>query len=1208
MSAIASEPSLATDKIDDYLVGQVVSDCRVVAKVGEGGFGSVYKAIDQVLQRPVALKVMLQSLSTNLEFVQKFIREAVTAAQLNHRNIVAIHKVDRDERRGLHYLIMEFVEGETLTDVVEREGVLTADRLIPIALQCCDGLATAHEAHIVHRDIKPDNIMMDATGTVKITDFGLAKSLASDAKTTKVMGTPHYMSPEQFEGTDLDGRSDIYSLGVTFYYLLSKTRPYEGENTVQIIYSILTKDPKELPDVVPDVPKALWTVIQRMIAKKPEDRYSSLRETIQDLRRLQQKAAPDKAQCGECGAKNPKGRKFCRGCGAALLVKCPSCGSAESAGTAICSECGADLARLVKIRKALQAGKRFKELGDLRRAEESFREALDIDEQNAEANAELTEISQTIGEVERFKSEADELFHTGEIESALTHIEDLLRKHPKAIEVREHRDKLRKQAAAHRVNSLVEQAEVAAAEGDVRRALERLDGALRVDPERADVRARRDELAQRVAKVTESRQSAAEALAAGRFEDAFALASEVLKLSPGDAAMEEVQRKARASVESVDSMVSQGRELLDSRSWNDALSKFEAALALHPGDAQLLDLVESTRRHISDHRERLSRCRRLIADGEHQEAAAELEALLARDPGDAQTRSMLESCHEAAVAAERVAAITRSVSAADDMEKTGDLTAAIASLQQALQLDPRHDDARTRLRDLERRHQRESDLRELADEHLQDGRYDDAVEALERLRSANPNRGSEIDREIHEARDREKRLAGGLERAERSLAGREFGRASEAAGDVLQIAPRHPRANAIRRDAEKALSAIERFLGEADRLILSEMFDEAVEVLDKARERGASREEYEDRRGQCEQGRMALLKTDATRSLVARDFEAAIVAYEQVLEVIGSDSDALKGKRSAERRVRILTTEPMGLRLGTAAVVLLLLGLVNVTALGAREAAAVGEEVDTAVRDAASVVNRGPDVQLEPELATAIEFEKSDDFASALAQYEEQGKVADRRFADDPEVVAGREFAVAILAADRIQADPEAQLSALAMAREYVGVRPEQRMLREQVIKARQDRAVEDWFAQVEAAEDQNDPDRANAVISAISDNPVARSSEAFKAVEARSDYLQYMLLGPTQIEAGNFADAAELYFAAREAASDMVDGGLRSGRAQAGLDATQRAWMTHLRDRAAAVQSDDAAYFGVLLDLEELRRTFDLPRQSALDAFQRQE
>jgi len=166
-----------TEKAPDYLVDEVVSDCKILEKVGEGGFGTVYKAHDQNLQRTVAFKVMLQSLTTNAEFVQKFIREAVTAAQLNHPNIVAIHKVGRDERRGLHYLIMEFVEGRTLADIVKEKGVLKIEEALPIMIQACDALATAHEHNIVHRDIKPENLMLDKAGVLKITDFGLAKSL-----------------------------------------------------------------------------------------------------------------------------------------------------------------------------------------------------------------------------------------------------------------------------------------------------------------------------------------------------------------------------------------------------------------------------------------------------------------------------------------------------------------------------------------------------------------------------------------------------------------------------------------------------------------------------------------------------------------------------------------------------------------------------------------------------------------------------------------------------------------------------------------------------------------------------------------------------------------------------------------------------------------------------------------------------------------------
>ena len=444
---------------EDYLVGEVISDCKIIKKVGEGGFGSVYKANDQNLQRTVAFKVMLPSLTTNVEFVQKFLREAVTAAQLNHPNIVAIHKVGKDERRGMHYLIMEFVEGDTLADIVKEKGVFNWQDAIPIFAQACDALAAAHERNIVHRDIKPENLMVDKLGNVKITDFGLAKSLSSDHKTTKVMGTPHYMSPEQFEGKNVDGRSDIYSLGVTFYYLLSKSRPYEGQNTVQIIYSILTQQPKALTEANKDVPAPMWAVIEKMIEKRPEDRYQSLREAIVDLRKLQGGTPDDKAGCPQCGTKNPKNRKFCRSCGSPLVVPCPACGSQESAGTKTCTGCGADLDRLVRIKKTLEAAKRFQALGDLRRAVESYRQVLQLDAAHAEAQAEVTRLGSTLEEVERVSNETQEMMRTGSVEEALGKVEDLLRRYPSANEVRQQRDDLRQALADRQVNRLLEQAE-----------------------------------------------------------------------------------------------------------------------------------------------------------------------------------------------------------------------------------------------------------------------------------------------------------------------------------------------------------------------------------------------------------------------------------------------------------------------------------------------------------------------------------------------------------------------------------------------------------------------------------------------------------------------------------------------------------------------------------------------------------------------------
>ncbi len=1183
----------------DYLVGEVISDCKIVEKVGEGGFGSVYRATDQNLQRTVALKVMLQSLTTNQEFVQKFIREAVTAAQLNHPNIVSIHKVGRDERRGLHYLIMEFVEGRTLTDLVKEKGVLKVEEAVPIMLQTCDALATAHEHNIVHRDIKPENLMLDANGVVKITDFGLAKSLAGDAKTTKVMGTPHYMSPEQFEGKAVDGRSDIYSLGVTFYYLLSKERPYEGQNTVQIIYAILTQQPRALTELNKDVHPDIWTTIQKMIAKKAEDRYQTLRDTITDLRRFTDRHLQDRSQCPGCGARNPKGRKFCRGCGAALLVRCPSCGSQEAAGATTCSQCGADMARLLRIKKAVEAAARFKSLGDLRRAADAYRQVVELDPTNAEATAELDRLSGTLSEVDRVRSASQELLRTGDIQTALEKVEELLRRYPMAGEVREHRDELRHAMVLRRVNHMLEKAEAAAAAGDSREALDVLDQALRVDPAREDVRARRTELAQRMASVTESRQKAAQALAAGRFEEAFALASEVLKVTPSDTAMEELRRKAKSSVASVDEFVRRGKERLDAKKLADALSEFEAALTLRPGDASLFELVESTRGRIAQQRERLALCRRLMADRRFDEAVAGLREALEEQPDDTEAKSLLAACEKGREEAARTRTIDEALREAERLEKAGDFAAAITQYDRVLQLDPGNADAPPRREQIEMRMRGERDIRELANEHLQDGRYAEAVQALDRLRDANPARAQQVAQEISDAKRREEQVRGNLKRAEESLERKEYRRALEAATAVVAVAPRHPRANAIKKDAEKAVAAIDRFLAESDRLMVSEMFDEALDALDKARERGATPEEYKPRRDACEQGRLALLKTDATRSLVAKDYEAAIAAYEQVLEVARGDSDAAQGKKSAERRIRILTTEPLALRLGAGLAVVMLLGLVDFLAvLGTAEAKATRTEVASAEqiqREKVVEVTKG---QLAPEYDDALAAETLDRFEDAAAAFERELKV----FPGRSELETGREWNRAMAAALAVTA-PAQRLESLGAARALVGEAPEIRIAREDVIGRHVNDAVAAWFRQAAEAEERNAEEARTSYIE-IEKHPAAKDAPEMASVKQRLDYLDKLALGESFLGARDHRNAAEAYIEARRiVAADAA----RREAVERRIERLRGDWMQSLRDAESAAKDDAEFYDQVVAGLASMVRVFEplgITREKLLEEY----
>lgn len=1192
-----------TKKAPDYLVGEIISDCKVLEKVGEGGFGSVYRANDQNLQRTVALKVMLPSLTTNVEFVQKFLREAVTAAQLNHPNIVAIHKVGRDERRGIHYLIMEFVEGRTLADVVKEKGVFTWQDALPIMIQSCDALATAHERNIVHRDIKPENLMLDKMGSVKITDFGLAKSLSSDHKTTKVMGTPHYMSPEQFEGKAVDGRSDIYSLGVTFYYLLSKARPYEGQNTVQIIYSILTQQPKALTELNKDVPPAIWTVIEKMIGKKPEDRYQTLRDTITDLRKLQGAASDDKTSCAGCGTKNPKSRKFCRSCGAPLVVPCPACGSAEPAGCKTCSACGADVDKLVRIGKTLEGARRFQALGDLRRAAEGFRQVLQLDAGHAEAKAELDRLGTTLEEVERVSLETQEMMKTGSIEAALGKVEELLRRYPAANEVKQQRDELRQALADRKVNKLVEDAEAAGTAGRLREAMEGLDQALRVDPGREDVRTLRAEYGRRVATAAERRQKAAEALAAGRYEDAFQLATEVLKVLPGDAAMEDVLRKARSSVESVDEFLSRGQDRLAAKRYGDALAEFEAALSMRPSDARIVALVEDARQRIAEQRERIANARRLMADRQYRDAVAILRGVLAEAPDDLEAKSLLNSCERGIQESDRLASIERCLDAAGRLEASGDTAKALEQLDQVAKIDPANEVARTRREQIERKFREEKALRELADEHLADGLFADAVESLQRLKSVNPARKAAYDKEIEDARRREAQVKSSLERAEQALAAKEYRRAGEAAQTVVSVAPKHPRAVAIKKDAEKAVAAIDRFLIECDKLLASEMFDEALDALDKARERGATPEEHKHRREACEQGRLALLKTDATRSIVMKDFEAAIAAYENVLEVRKDDADALEGKRRAERRLKILTTEPLGLRLGTAAMVILSLGLLQYSAIASTQESAVDARVRDNELEVASrvvAVDRG---KREADLAAATAAEGAANWTAAAKAYDDEL----RQFPKDLRLVEGREFAQAMIRVGEAS-DPMQRLAALAAARARLGDVLDVRVVRESAIERLRDAAVADVLARAEKLE-ASDAAAAYESYQSVIVDPVGGESPAVERIKALQGYLTAFQLAQKRDADGNFRRAATAYFAARE----QVKGDpTREAGVSARLETLRSRWLAAVRaaERAAGSERrhfEQKHYDGVSAELADMSETLGIPRERILEEYRRE-
>lgn len=256
---------------------------EVLSKVGAGGMADVYKGKDHMLNRYVAIKVLKKEYKEDENFVRKFRSEAQAAAGLIHPNIVNVYDVGED--RGLYYMVMELVEGITLKEYIEKKGRLSHKEVISIAIQMCTGIGIAHAANIIHRDIKPQNIIISKDGKVKVTDFGIAKATTSNTVSSNAMGSVHYTSPEQARGGFSDQRSDIYSIGITLFEMATGQVPFDGDSTVSVAIKHLQEEITPPSKLVPDIPYSLEQIILKCTQKNSERRYRSTDDLIKDLKR-----------------------------------------------------------------------------------------------------------------------------------------------------------------------------------------------------------------------------------------------------------------------------------------------------------------------------------------------------------------------------------------------------------------------------------------------------------------------------------------------------------------------------------------------------------------------------------------------------------------------------------------------------------------------------------------------------------------------------------------------------------------------------------------------------------------------------------------------------------------------------------------------------------------------------------------------------------
>ncbi len=897
---------------------KTIAKYHVLDVLGKGGMGVVYKATDPSIGRLVAIKMITGGHYDDAEFLKRFYREAQSTGKLQHRNIVIVH--DLGDEEGAPYLVMEYLEGESLQSVInEKRPLPLLDKLNYIA-QACDGLHYAHQRNIVHRDIKPANLMLLRDGTVKIVDFGVARiGNESVTRTGQVIGTIQYMSPEQINGTEIDCRTDIFSLGVVMYELLTYGLPFQGRDTGSTLLKIINEPPPLLNrTLTTPYPPELDTILQRALAKTREERYATAEDFAFDLGQVQ------------------------------------------------------DQLKRALISEYLKAAEALVERSELTKAKEQVFQILKVDRQNRRGNELLKQIQSLIQDQQRserlheLRTEANEASEAKQYDRALECLDQAISLDSQSAELQSLRDSARQaKQRAERVQDALRRAESAHCAGELDEALAAVDEALGIDPDSAeaqslrgvvvkerDVRTRQSEInsllteaqrqissrrfttaidaLQKARAMDPSAPAVKELLAlaeSGReqerkrkeierlsaeiqefinhddYKSASAKADEAVSRFPTDngllklQALAERQKQAGNKRHFIEDHVSRARKLLETGQSSKALELLETASHQYPSEPALLSLITVIRENLEQERvdsrkqEYVQRAKDALRRKKYDEAVGILEAASAELKGQAEIEDLLQFVREEAATQTKRQVLDVAAQEAHRLVSAEQYEEAIAFLQGVLQ-EMSDEELNILLADAQRQlseyRRRVSEAIATAERLWQTERFSEAVRYLESQSSAcgkSPEFAAALER-AHREQERAQAVGTAVQNARSAMTANDLEKASALVEDCKKQYGETPELSRMadeimsrRRDA--ATTAVTKAVAEARMMLMARSYDAALEGLEAVAalvDLVASdlRSRYENMREEAERGahrKRPAVSVSATSATIAADGE-----------------------------------------------------------------------------------------------------------------------------------------------------------------------------------------------------------------------------------------------------------------------------------------------------------------------------------------------